>query len=79
MCKSIASDIHGIGDLVRPLNDGEGPVWLSEKRCSEFVEIAKFRPHARITFDDGKASDIKHVMPLLIRLFAASRIMERCY
>lgn len=58
---------HGIGDLLRPLDDGEASVWLSEKKFVEFIEAARDRPELRITFDDGNASDIKYAMPLLIR------------
>lgn len=58
---------HGIGDLLRPLDDGEASVWLSEKKFGEFIEVARDRPEVRITFDDGNASDIKYAMPLLIR------------
>lgn len=58
---------HGIGDLLRPLEDGEASVWLSEKRFAEFVEAARNRPEVKITFDDGNASDIRCAMPLLVR------------
>lgn len=58
---------HGIGDLLRPLDDGEASVWLSEKRFAEFVEAARDRPEVQITFDDGNASDIRYALPLLGR------------
>ncbi len=58
---------HGIGDLLRPLDDGEASVWLSEKRFGEFVDAARNRPEVKITFDDGNASDIRCAMPLLVR------------
>ena len=58
---------HGIGDLLRPLDDGEASVWLSEKRFGEFVDAARSRPEVRITFDDGNVSDIRCAMPLLVR------------
>jgi peptidoglycan/xylan/chitin deacetylase (PgdA/CDA1 family) len=58
---------HGIGDIVRPLDDGEAEVWLGREEFARALDAVAGRKHVRITFDDGNASDLAYALPELQR------------
>lgn len=62
--------VHGIGDPVRPLDDGEDRTWVTVEQFEQAldaVEAAKAQGHdVRITFDDGNDSDVRIGLPRLI-------------
>lgn len=56
---------HGIGDPTRPLDRDEADVWLSRAKFVSVLDAVGGRRDMRITFDDGNASDLEHVLPAL--------------
>jgi peptidoglycan/xylan/chitin deacetylase (PgdA/CDA1 family) len=62
--------VHGIGDPVRPLEDGEDKTWVTVEQFEQAldaVEAAVAQGHdVRITFDDGNDSDVRIGLPRLV-------------
>lgn len=62
--------VHGIGDPVRPLEDGEDRTWVTVQQFElalDAVEEAMAKGHdIRITFDDGNDSDVRIGLPRLV-------------
>lgn len=62
--------VHGIGDPVRPLEDGEDRTWVTVaqfEQALDAVEEAVADGHdVRITFDDGNDSDVRIGLPRLL-------------
>jgi peptidoglycan/xylan/chitin deacetylase (PgdA/CDA1 family) len=49
---------HGIGSPKRELEPGEDVYWISVDAFLGMLDVLAERPGARITFDDGNASDV---------------------
>ena len=62
--------VHGIGDPVRPLDEGEDKTWDTVEQFEQAldaVEAATAQGHdVRITFDDGNDSDVRIGLPRLV-------------
>lgn len=68
MNSEIILNFHGIGEPHGGIDDAERPYWISEARFVEMLDQIESHPargRVRITFDDGKRSDITIAMPLL--------------
>jgi peptidoglycan/xylan/chitin deacetylase (PgdA/CDA1 family) len=63
--RSINLTFHGIGEPRRPLEAGEGDVWLGRDRFLALLDSVAGRRDVRITFDDGNASDLEEALPAL--------------
>jgi peptidoglycan/xylan/chitin deacetylase (PgdA/CDA1 family) len=63
----ITLTFHGIGDIDRPLDDGEGDVWIDRQLFGAVLDHVSGRADVRLTFDDGNASDVRHALPELER------------
>jgi peptidoglycan/xylan/chitin deacetylase (PgdA/CDA1 family) len=63
--RSINLTFHGIGDAGRPLEAGEGDVWVSGAQFLSLLDCAAGRDDVAITFDDGNASDVENALPAL--------------
>ncbi|HET6939151.1 MAG TPA: polysaccharide deacetylase family protein [Nocardioides sp.] len=63
---AINVNVHGIGPRPsRPLDDGEGQVWISVEQFEGLLDAAVGRPDVTITFDDGNLSDLEIGLPRL--------------
>jgi peptidoglycan/xylan/chitin deacetylase (PgdA/CDA1 family) len=58
---------HGIGTPQRPLEPDEGRFWVEPDAFEEILDVAAAGDGARITFDDGNASDAEVALPALLR------------
>ncbi|TDQ05515.1 polysaccharide deacetylase family protein [Labedaea rhizosphaerae] len=62
--------VHGIGDPVRPLEDGEDRTWVTVEQFEQALDAAEAavaQGHdVRITFDDGNDSDVRIGLPRLV-------------
>jgi peptidoglycan/xylan/chitin deacetylase (PgdA/CDA1 family) len=58
--------VHGVGDPVRPLDDGESRTWITVDQLDVVLDAAEGRPHVRVTFDDGNVSDVEIGLPRLL-------------
>ena len=62
--------VHGIGDPVRPLDEGEDKTWVTVEQFEQAldaVQQAVAQGHdVRITFDDGNDSDVRIGLPRLL-------------
>lgn len=56
---------HGIGTPGRELEPEEDLFWVKEDQFNEFLDVIARFPSARITFDDGNASDAAIALPAL--------------
>ena len=56
---------HGIGRPSRRLDADEAAVWVSHERFLQVLDAVADRNDVRITFDDGNASDVEWVLPVL--------------
>lgn len=57
---------HGIGTLHRPLDPGEGNVWLAEDTFKVILDkLLEFRDFT-LTVDDANRSDVRIVLPALL-------------
>jgi peptidoglycan/xylan/chitin deacetylase (PgdA/CDA1 family) len=56
---------HGIGQVRRDLDPGEGATWVSVQQFEQVLDAVVGRPEVRITFDDGNASDLEIALPRL--------------
>jgi len=56
---------HGVGEPRRALEPGEADVWVSRRGFASLLDAVAGRDDVRITFDDGNASDVEHVLPAL--------------
>ncbi len=56
---------HGIGTPGRPLEPDEENFWITEEQFDELLGVIAKYPAARITFDDGNASDAAIAFPSL--------------
>ena len=68
MRPSLIINFHGIGQPVRPLENGEGPYWITRGLFLEILDMIE-RPcddNLAITFDDGNESDFAIAAPLLV-------------
>lgn len=59
-------NVHGIGPASRELEPGEDRTWVSVEQFEQVLDAVVDRPDARITFDDGNASDIEIGLPRLL-------------
>jgi peptidoglycan/xylan/chitin deacetylase (PgdA/CDA1 family) len=63
---AINVNVHGIGPRPsRPLDHGEGQVWISVEQFEGLLDAAVGRPDVTITFDDGNLSDLEIGLPRL--------------
>lgn len=60
-------NFHGVGPVLRPMEEQEMNYWLEPEFVDAVLDIAKKNPDVEITVDDGNESDIRHVLPSLIR------------
>jgi peptidoglycan/xylan/chitin deacetylase (PgdA/CDA1 family) len=58
---------HGIGTPRRELEPGEAKYWVTVDRFHEVLDEVGTWPRARISFDDGNASDVEYGLPELLR------------
>lgn len=58
--------VHGIGAPVRELAPGEDETWVSVEQFEQVLDAVVDRPDARVTFDDGNASDVEIALPRLL-------------
>ncbi len=58
--------IHGVGRPDRKLDPGEDGYWLSVAQLEMVLDRVVGRDDVRVTFDDGNASDVEHVLPRLV-------------
>jgi peptidoglycan/xylan/chitin deacetylase (PgdA/CDA1 family) len=65
--RSVNLTFHGVGDPPRPVDPEEQRVWLESEHFLSVLDAAARRTDARITFDDGNASDLEHALPALYR------------
>jgi peptidoglycan/xylan/chitin deacetylase (PgdA/CDA1 family) len=63
--RSINLTFHGIGQPRRPLDPGESSVWLTHDQFLTVLDQVAGRENVAITVDDGNASDLEHVLPVL--------------
>lgn len=63
--RAINLTFHGIGTPERPLEPGEGEVWIGRDQFLSLLDAVAARPDIRITFDDGNASDLREALPAL--------------
>jgi peptidoglycan/xylan/chitin deacetylase (PgdA/CDA1 family) len=56
---------HGIGDPSRSLAPGEADVWLNRAQFTSVLDAVGERRDVGLSFDDGNASDLEHVLPAL--------------
>lgn len=57
--------VHGIGPPVRPFEPGEEDTWVTVEQFEQVLDAVTGRPDARLTFDDGNASDVEIALPRL--------------
>lgn len=57
---------HGIGTPRRPLEPGEDVYWVDTTRFLALLDEVAAWPSARISFDDGNASDVDIALPALV-------------
>ncbi|WP_433532658.1 polysaccharide deacetylase family protein [Micromonospora sp. CA-263727] len=57
---------HGIGTPRRELEPGEDRYWVTVDRFHELLDEVISWPQARLSFDDGNASDLEVGLPALI-------------
>ena len=65
MDRAINLTFHGVGNPGRPLDPGESDVWVSCEHFLSLLDSVTDHAHVRLTFDDGNASDVEHVLPAL--------------
>ena len=58
--------LHGLGDPPPHVGEEEKPYWISEAMFTAILDLVKTTP-ARLTVDDGNASDIAVALPALAR------------
>jgi peptidoglycan/xylan/chitin deacetylase (PgdA/CDA1 family) len=57
---------HGIGTPDRDLEPGEASYWIGRDAFLGVLDVLAERPEARISFDDGNASDVEIALPALV-------------
>lgn len=57
---------HGIGVLEREREPGESSYWVTPGQFRQLIDEIATWPNARITFDDGNASDLDTALPILL-------------
>ena len=57
---------HGIGDPPPSIDDDERDVWVSEAGFLSALDAIRHLDNARVTFDDGNASDLTLALPALL-------------
>jgi peptidoglycan/xylan/chitin deacetylase (PgdA/CDA1 family) len=60
-------NFHGLGPIPRALDPGEHHCWLPQDTFESILDLVPDRPHVRLTFDDGNASDATIALPALQR------------
>jgi peptidoglycan/xylan/chitin deacetylase (PgdA/CDA1 family) len=63
--RTINLTFHGVGEPERRLDLGESDVWIGREQFLSLLDSVQDRPHVRISFDDGNASDVEHALPAL--------------
>jgi peptidoglycan/xylan/chitin deacetylase (PgdA/CDA1 family) len=58
--------VHGIGTPERRLEEGEEQTWVTVRQFEQVLDAVAKRLDARITFDDGNASDVEIALPRLV-------------
>ncbi len=64
---SIILNFHGVGPVVRDIDDGERNCWLDQDHFEAVLDLIRDQPQIRLTVDDGNASDFEQVLPALLR------------
>ncbi|HZH98463.1 MAG TPA: polysaccharide deacetylase family protein [Fimbriimonadaceae bacterium] len=62
---AITLTFHGVGPTSRSLAPGERDCWLDRDVFESVLDLVCSFPNAKLTFDDGNASDIAVALPLL--------------
>ncbi len=57
--------LHGIGPLPPHAGEDERPYWISRETFATILELMRKIP-ARLTFDDGNATDVSIALPALV-------------
>jgi peptidoglycan/xylan/chitin deacetylase (PgdA/CDA1 family) len=57
---------HGVGAPERELEPDEEQYWVDADLFGELLDTAVELPEARLTFDDGNASDLSIALPMLL-------------
>jgi peptidoglycan/xylan/chitin deacetylase (PgdA/CDA1 family) len=57
---------HGVGAPRRELEPGEDVYWVTADRFRHILDALATWPDARISFDDGNASDVQIALPALV-------------
>jgi peptidoglycan/xylan/chitin deacetylase (PgdA/CDA1 family) len=57
---------HGVGAPERELEPDEEQYWVDADLFGELLDTALELPEARLTFDDGNASDLSIALPMLL-------------
>lgn len=65
--RTINLTFHGIGEPERPLEPGEGQVWLDSAQFESALDAINGHSGLRVTFDDGNASDVDYALEALCR------------
>jgi peptidoglycan/xylan/chitin deacetylase (PgdA/CDA1 family) len=60
-------NFHGVGPILRKIDDGERDCWLDPDYFEAVLDMAAGQPHIRLTFDDGNASDVDIALPALLK------------
>ncbi len=56
---------HGIGPAPRPLEPGEGQVWIERDTFEAVLDSIADRDDVQLSFDDGNHSDLEYALPSL--------------
>jgi peptidoglycan/xylan/chitin deacetylase (PgdA/CDA1 family) len=82
----IILNFHGIGQLTRPVTQGEDDCWISKTFFEEVLDYISGRNDVELTFDDSNESDYEVALPALkarnltARFFVvANRIDQPCF
>lgn len=58
-------NLHGVGEPLHPLEDGEAEFWIGEDAFLSMLDEVAERRGVRLSFDDGNASDVAVALPAL--------------
>ena len=63
--RAINLTFHGVGDPLRPLDEGEADVWVTRHQFLALLDSVPAGDEVRVTFDDGNSSDLEQALPAL--------------
>jgi peptidoglycan/xylan/chitin deacetylase (PgdA/CDA1 family) len=63
----ITLNFHGVGPVSRDLDASEHNYWLDQRFFEAVLGLARGQAHVCLTCDDGNASDVDVVLPMLLR------------